>query len=338
MPLGLSLAPLTLAAVLVVSGVAKLRDPGATTEMVEALRLPASLRHRAVAAALPGVELVTAALLLAPWTAVYAVGAVLAVGLFTAFLLVVAHAMRLRPRPVCGCFGRVGDHGITGRTLGRNVLLLAVALVAAWLAVAGAPGMELVGRYGAEDWVWLTAATALAVVSVLVLARAHPAPDEPSAGDTPGAQEAGGAPAGPGSIPRGVLLSRDLDVVPLRRLVRQQSQLLVLVNCWCGTTFEVVERLPGWRARLAGAGVQVQLVHTYRPWEETGLDGLDGVWWDPGGTVYDALAGGRSPAAVVLGTDGTVTSGPVRGLEAVEELLTRVARTVPEARTSRPPG
>ncbi len=334
----LSLAPLTLAAVLLLSGLAKLRDPQATAGMITALRLPSPLRHRVAPRALPVVELVTAALLLAPWAWAYAVGAALSLALFAAFLAVVARAMTFHPRPTCGCFGRVGDHRVSGRTVARNVLLLALALVAAWLAVHKVPAGALVGGYGSGDRAWLLMAVALAAVAVLVLGAGtqvvptdRPRTEQDTAGAVPSARSDAMAGAERRDrpdderlpIPRGVLLSQDLDVVPLRRLPRQQAQLLVLVSCWCGPTFESIERLPRWRETLPQLGVQ--LVHTHRPWAEDRLDGLEGVWWDPGSSVYDALRAGASPAAVLLGTDGLLAGGPVNGVEDIEDLVDRLA-------------
>ncbi|GGK66007.1 MauE/DoxX family redox-associated membrane protein [Ornithinimicrobium pekingense] len=351
----LSSAPLALVAVLVLSGVAKLRDPGSTASMIALLRLPAVLGHRLVPRAVPVVELVTAALLLTPWRWTYAVGAAASLGLFTAFLLVIARAMTFDPRPTCGCFGRVGDHRVNGRTVTRNVLLLALAVVTAWLAVEGTPAAALVRTYDAGDVLWLAMTVVLATVAVLVLgggARTAPSGPSPRRRRTRGARA--GTPPAPAPtarptaassddepdelddyertpVPHGVLLAEDLDVVPLRRLVRDRAQLLVLVNCWCGPTFESVARLPRWRETLPQLGVQ--LVHTHRPWEEERLAGTGGVWWDPGSTVYDALRAGASPAAVLLGADGLLAGGPVNGVEEIEELVAQIARQLAEAPT-----
>ena len=84
----LSLAPLTLAAVLVLSGVSKLRDTRASTlSMMRLLRLPRVVASSATARVLPYVELATAALLLTPWAPTFALGAALALGLFVAVLV-----------------------------------------------------------------------------------------------------------------------------------------------------------------------------------------------------------------------------------------------------------
>lgn len=337
MQTALSLAPLTLAAVLVLSGVAKLGDPGSTASMIRLLRLPGFLGHRLVPRALPVVELVTAALLLTPWRWTYAVGAALSLGLFTAFLVVVARAMTFDPRPTCGCFGRVGDHRITARTVVRNVLLVVLAVVAAGLAVVGAAAGALVARYDAGDWLWLALATALAAVAVLVLGGGGQPVARRSGRDTGRDRRRRSAEATDGAqatadveldyvrspVPRGVLLSRDLDVVPLHALLRQRAQLLVLVNCWCGSTMEVLGRVAGWRAQLPQ--LDVQIVHTLRPWEEPALRDTEGVWWDPGAAVYDALGAGVSPAAVLLGADGLLAGGPVNGVDAIGEFVDDIA-------------
>ncbi|AXH97600.1 MauE/DoxX family redox-associated membrane protein [Ornithinimicrobium avium] len=337
MPTALSLAPLTLVAVLVLSGIAKLGDPGSTDNMIRLLRLPSFLGHRLVPRALPVVELLTAALLLTPWRWTYAVGAVLALGLFTAFLVVVARAMTFDPRPTCGCFGRVGDHRINARTVWRNVLLLALALVTAGIAVGRSAAGALVAGYDRTDLVWLLLAVALATVAVLVLgspsgrpvharrthqAAAQPVPDELDYVRAP--------------IPRGVLLSEDQEVRTLHELARGRAQLLVLANCWCGSTVDAVERLPGWRQRLPE--LDIQLVHTRRPWDEPRLAGLEGVWWDPGSSVYDALRSGVSPAAVLLGADGLLAGGPVNGVEDIEAFVADIAEELSAAAEELPGG
>lgn len=339
----LVLAPLTLAAVLVLSGLAKLRDPQSTASMIALLRLPAVLRHRAVPRGLPVLELVTAVLLVTPWRWPYAVGAALSLGLFAVFLVVIARAMTFDPRPTCGCFGRVGDHRVNARTVTRNVILLGLAVVAAWLAVADRPAGAVLGDLTAGGWLWLLMAAVLAAVAVLVLGGGDRGAAPTTGGHRHGSTGAGGlltAGEQPDEldyerrpIPRGVLLSEDLDVVPLRRLARERAQLLVLVNCWCGATFESIGRLARWRGALPE--LDVQLVHTHRPWVEAGLAGAEGVWWDPGSTVYDALLAGTSPAAVLLGADGLLAGGPVNGVEAIEELVAQIAEQLAEA--SAPP-
>lgn len=343
----LSLAPLTLAAVLALSGIAKLPDPGATASMIRLLRLPA-LPAGPVSRLLPWAELGTAALLLTPWRWTYAVGAVSATVLFVGFLLVVLRAMTFDPRPTCGCFGRVGDHRINGRTVARNSVLVGLAGVALGVALAGSSTGALVAAFTAGDWLWLLLALAMAAVSVFILGggpqparstrRRRAARDDGAAGAgaaTDGAPEQR-ASQEPSEldyvrepIPTGVLVDAELRTTSLRALARGQAQLLVLVNCWCGPTFEALDRLPRWRERLPELGVQ--LVHTHAPWDEPRASDLPGIWWDPGSQVYSALGAGPSPAAVLLGADGLLAGGPVDGIDAVETFVDDIAAELAEA-------
>src|SRR5215212_2468732 len=98
-------------------------------EFLAALRLshlPASSIAR-IGVAVPAIELTLAlALLLAPpqWLPLVFLAAALVLGAFTARMGWV-RARRLRVR--CGCFGP-GDGQVGSRTIGRNLLLLALAL------------------------------------------------------------------------------------------------------------------------------------------------------------------------------------------------------------------
>lgn len=341
----LALAPLALAAVLVLSGLAKLRDPASTASMIALLRLPSVLRHRLVPRGLPLLELVTAALLLTPWPWTFGVGAVLSLLLFTAFLVVIARALTFDPRPTCGCFGRVGDHRVNSRTLVRNILLLALALVTAWLALEAAPAARLLAELEAGEWLWVLMAVALAAVAVLVLGRGpadpehrhppHPPVPAPASRAADEATEQDELDYEREPIPAGVLLSADLETMTLHRLARQRAQLLVLVNCWCGPTLESIDRLSAWRERLPE--LDVQLVHTQRPWDEPRLAGVDGVWWDPGSQVFDALRAGTSPAAVLLGADGLLAGGPVTGLDEIEQFVDDIAAELSQAAPEQAP-
>lgn len=353
MQTALALAPLTLVAVLVLSGLAKLPDPDSTHSMMRLLRLPSFVANSAVARALPWGELAVAALLLTPWRWTFAVGAAAAILLFLTFWVIVARAMTFDPRPTCGCFGRVGDHRINGRTVTRNTVLVGLALVSGWVALQGGSATGLVMDFDLNDWIWLVLAVALAAVAVFVLGGGPSGQAKPltkrqlsrlerrrAAGE---AAPAGGAQVAAVSepepedyvrapIPAGVLLREDNSTTTMHSLARQQAQLLVLANCWCGSTIEAIDRLAAWRERVPQIGVQ--LVHTLPPFEEPRLAGVDGVWWDPGSQVYAAFNAGASPAAVLLGADGLLAGGPVNGVEAIEEFVSDIAAELSEAQES----
>ncbi|WP_191090922.1 MauE/DoxX family redox-associated membrane protein [Serinicoccus hydrothermalis] len=309
----LSLAPVTLAVLLGWSGAAKLREPSATADMVRELRLPRRLAPAAVSRVLPLAELLTALLLLTPWTWTYALGAVAALALCTAFLVVVARAMGFDPRPVCACFGRVGHHEIAGRTVVRNALLVGLAVVAVGIAVAGSSTGRLVADYRWADCVWLALAATAAVVIALVAGGAGRTPD-PRA-DRDAVDDAG---RDGGTLLGSVLVDPDLGTTTLLTLVLPRPQVVVVVDCWCGSTFTVLERLPAWRSRAPELGVH--LVHTQPPFAEPRAQGLADVWWDPGDRLLTALGTGRGPCAVLV-DEGGVLAGPVTGVEEVERLV-----------------
>ncbi|MDO5739055.1 MAG: hypothetical protein Q4P07_02785 [Ornithinimicrobium sp.] len=332
MPTALALAPLTLAAVLILSGIAKSQSLDSTHAVMRMLRLPAFLQSRGAARLLIAGEFVTAALLLTPWLATYRAGALLALALFIGFWVVVVRAMGFDPRPTCGCFGQIGDHRINGRTVARNTLLVALAVVAATLAVLGPAAGALVLDFTRNDLLWSVLALALAAVAVMILG---------SSGSTPTSRRQHSPQIDEAmeldeddyvrvSIPDAVLLDRDNKVVNLRHLARTGAQLLVLVNCWCGTTLSSIDRLPAWRERLPQLRVHL-IFATDSPFSAPQLDGLADVWWDPGARAYQALAAGSSPSAVVLGADGLLAGGPVDGLEAVEDLLDQIEEQLQEA-------
>ncbi|MGY9072565.1 MAG: MauE/DoxX family redox-associated membrane protein [Acidimicrobiales bacterium] len=105
------------------SGALKLRDPR-WPDAAHALGAPSVL----VPLVAP-VEIIVGALLAA------GVGppgpALLAVVLLGAFTLVLAVALRRPERPVCACFGALSAQPVSWRSVARNLVLVALAIVAA---------------------------------------------------------------------------------------------------------------------------------------------------------------------------------------------------------------
>jgi len=119
-------AGMAVGAALLVAGAAKLARPSWAREAA-ALGVPAWL-----ARPVPAVELLVGAGLVTgvarrplAWVAVVLLGA---------FTAVVGRSLAAGRRPVCACFGAWSSRPIGGRTVARNAVLLALALVA---AVAG---------------------------------------------------------------------------------------------------------------------------------------------------------------------------------------------------------
>ena len=314
---------LTLAAVLCVSGWAKLRDQRATRDAFDALRVPSAVPADSVARALPWAEIVLAVALLAlpaPWTSAAAVAVVL---LMLAYTALIARALTFDEPVTCSCFGSIGRHDVDRLTLARNVLLTGLAVAAAWFALAGGSGPAALADLDAEGWSALLAAAAAAVVAVLV------------AGVRTSSASSVGADGGElldyerQPIPYGIVSLPDGRTATLAELARTQARLVVILNPGCGPCIRVGDKLDDWTARLAPA---VGILAVY-PDEQSARNATNHApelaAWEPDYNVRRVLAAG-TPTAVLLGADGLLAGGPVGGEDAVEALVADVlAELVP---------
>lgn len=121
-------ARIALAAVFAVSGVLKLRDGSAgLRSALEGFGVPEGAARR-LWWALPAAEMGLAAALTATLRSPAAAWA--ALGLLSVFTLAVGWALMGEARPACPCFGARSEEPISGLTLARNGVLLAVAVIA----------------------------------------------------------------------------------------------------------------------------------------------------------------------------------------------------------------
>lgn len=317
---------IVLAAVLALSGVAKLRDRGSTQSAIVLLRLPRILHGAWVATALPIGELVLAVLLLATPGQWALLPAAAAFALFGVYLAIVARAMTFDLRPSCGCFGRIGDQRIRAKTVVRNVLLLALSgwFLAACLRGGSVPG--LLSSFSADDGWWLLAALLGCAAAVLVIlpapggSRPRPTPRVEVAEDEPQELDYLRTP-----FPPATLLDHAGRPRSLADLTRESAVLLIGMDCTCGSVAEVARQLPQWREALAPVRIVVLspveptplrrafdlppvdllLDHQYQLWNQWNL--VRGL-----------------PAAVLLGADGLLAGGPVTGPTAVAEFVDEI--------------
>ncbi len=121
-------ARVALVAVFAVSGVLKLRDGSAALRSaLEGFGVPEGAARR-LWWALPATEVGLAVALAATLRSPAAAWA--ALGLLSVFTLAVVSALLGEARPACPCFGARSEEPISGLTLARNGVLLAVAVVA----------------------------------------------------------------------------------------------------------------------------------------------------------------------------------------------------------------
>lgn len=331
MPAAVLLAPLAMAVLLALSAVAKTRDPEATLSAMRLLRLPAVLTTEAVARSLPWLEwLIVAGLLLAPAGPVAVTGGLAAAALMATYWLVVARALTFTPRPVCSCFGRIGNHPVSWRTVLRNTLLVVAAAV--WLAatVDGASVPGLLSTADAGTWWWLLGVGLLAALAALVLAPPRVrAVAASGAAEAVGAEEYVRVP-----IPAATLL--DPVAGPdgartLRELAAERPQLLVFVTCGCSSTEQAAEQIPEWRARIPAVDVRAVTVLPYAGLVAAVPAIAPGLLLDHGGSAYLALGLAGTPVAVLLGADGLLAGGPVTGVADIADLVEQIAEVLAEA-------
>ena len=311
--------PLLLIAVLVVSGVAKLRVPADTASVFDKLRLPAFLDTLQAPRLLPYGELALAAMLLLLPDGWYVVATTLSLLLFSVYLVVVVRALGFGYPITCGCFGKLGLGWITRQTAVRNAVLLGVAAIAWVDSWRGEGVLQRLTDLGTDVW-WL-AGVVLAVVTTALVVRESKMPplvsqptDEYVTRPIPYLVIDG--PEGPGS---------------LWRLSDTAARLLVFWDPTAEATAELPEILPEWRRQLAP--VRIHLV-TQSEWAQAAdvrPDLAGDLLGDPEGEARKRLGVWTMPGAVILGTDRLLAGGPAEGIEEIEELVAAAAEELQAA-------
>jgi hypothetical protein len=334
----LTLLPVTLVIVLVVSAVAKLRAPASTASAVRLLRLPRWLGPGWVAKVLPPAEILLGLAMLSPWLPLARLAAIGAVLLFLVYWAIVARAMTFDPRPSCGCFGQIGDQRVTAKTLARNTVLLAGAAAFVWMTWAhGVTVFSFVAEATTREWLLLLGAGYAVLVAWFVLSP--PAPVKQRRRDR--GTHADAEPTADADdeyvrvpIPDAVLLDGKRDAATLLQLAGREAVLLVFVTCACPSTHETWQRLRRWDERLPQ--VRVLGVETYQL-GDLGVEGVaERLYYDPAARAYAALKMPGTSSAVLLGADGLIAGGPVLGTAEVEALVDEIAEALAAAEPSVP--
>jgi len=327
MPQALIACPIVLAVVLVVSGVAKLRDAAGVDAAFRTMRVPEALNRPGLRRAFPWAEIALGVLLVvAPWplNILVAVGVL---GLMAAYLALVAAAVR-RPEPVdCHCFGALTEGRVTAWTVARNLTLVLVAVLAVADSVAGTPLVRL----DAQSVAWLAAIalTAWLVLTILGGRPASPAAPEPAAPAASDTGEAGDLDYVRLPIPYGSLTGAE-GPVTLRQLSRQRAVLLLWVSATCGSCAEVIAQIPAWRAELGPVDVRPVLA-SVDTLAERAPDLAPIALADPEHQVARLFDVWGVPMAVLLGADGRLAGGPVLGGPAVTDLVEQMRDQLADA-------
>ncbi|WP_210649281.1 MauE/DoxX family redox-associated membrane protein [Nocardioides sp. SYSU D00065] len=317
-PLAALVVQLTLAGVLLVSGVAKLRDPRATRDAFDALRVPGVLPADRAATALPWVEVTLAVLLLAAPRGWLVPVAVAVLALMLAYTWLVGRALGFDEPVSCSCFGSLGRHDVDRTTVARNVLLSVLAGAAVWYAVEGGSAPAALRALDRDGWWGLAATGAATAVVALVAGRASTPPASSEVLDYERQP-----------IPFGVLTRHDGSSATLTELAASQARLLLVLNPGCSPCVRVAERVDGWSAQL-GPAVGVVAVYPDGPSARAASQhAAETAAWEPELNIRRVFSVG-TPAAILLGADGFLAGGPVAGEDDVVEFVAEVQEALAE--------
>ena len=344
MPTAILVVRLALAAVFLTAGVSKLADRAAFRETVAAFGVPVRLT-RPVAVVVPLAEVAVAAALLPAASA--RIAAVAALVLLVLFIGAILLTLARGQAPDCRCFGQISNRPISGKTVARNAILVALAASIAFSGrtgtSAGATGW--IGNLTAAGWVvvvvgfGLVAAVAVEGWLILNLLRQQgrllmriealeTGRPVPAAARMDAAPAAAGLPVG-SAAPAFALPDLDGDLVSLDALRSSGLPVLLLfTDPGCGPCTSLLPEVGRWQADFADALVVAVLsrgdlaVNRRRAADA----GVVTVLLQRDHEVAEAYRFVGTPGGVLVDPDGTVASPVVAGADPIRKLvLDRVA-------------
>lgn len=317
MPAFAIVLPLIVSAVLLTSGVAKLVRPDSVGEWL-AFGIPRGLSKRWLVRVHPWAEIALGVAVAVLGGALGFAAAAASTLLMTAYFVLIWRSLRSPNDVSCACFGV--RRRVTRITLLRNAWLVSIS-AAATSVVAFNPLWGGALLAAEVYWWWVVAATATVLTAAFVLWSDGGEPESRSpsaAGNTPQQADATGrarlrTPAVP-------VIKADGTTVDLRTLAATRPQLLLAVSSLCDVCHEVVEHVPGWRRRLSE--VDLRLLLLFAPDVDRYTQHMEPQsLHDPDGHVRSSIAEWPTPTAVLLGTDGFLSGGPVSGFEQIAEFV-----------------
>lgn len=341
--LTVSTVPLVLCTALValtllISGIAKAKDPQSTVTGIQNLGLEKIAPTRAVSLILPWFEIALAAvLLLSPVRLPAVIASGLALILMLFYTVVIARALATGRTAGCNCFGSESNAPVSRYTLVRNIALLLAAAGAHASALKGGTGVvsTLLGL-GNSGWTWVFGAALIALTLEAVRrgdALAQPEPQAEVILPEPVYDENGEEQYVRMPIPHAALYLENGRHTNLRALAKNQARMLVFVSATCAGCVKFLKTMSSWQERLP----QVALHPVYSSLESLQTSRKAGTLPEGLTPLIDRDAGARAnfgngvPLAVVLGADGLIAGGPVAGKEQVEELLADIEAQFAEA-------
>lgn len=293
--------------VLIVSGILKAGRAQAFQRTLSRLGLP-SILHRSpwFSRSFSFVEtLLGLAVILAPlcWRSI---ALSLATALFTAFFAISTRVVLAHEKVDCECFGGIARSRITGRTVVRNALFLAVSTVA--LVTSLIPP----DTTSASGYPWAPAVVIFAIAMVFIVQRQRPPVESAQLSATP---------------PTGELTFSSFDGT-ITRLgdLQEPPTHLVFLSPGCASCRHLVERLRWWPHGLREGDTlqpvfvgQPEEVETIREFAPLAPYALYDVW----GVTAEALARTGFPGHIYVTKDNPEGAGWTTGPRAIEAAVLR---------------
>ncbi len=162
-------------------------------------------------------------------------------------------------------------------------------------------------------------------VEELIRGRVEP---EPAVATPAAAEDDGLADYVRRPIPDAILLAPDREPVTLRQLAATEARLVVAIDCLCDPARDAIARLGEWQDRLPILAVTLVSSKRFAPADVPEALRFP-AYYDHGGVASRALGVTGQVAAVLLGADGLLAGGPVRGLDEVEEFVADIESQLP---------
>lgn len=327
---------ITLASVFAFAGIAKLRDIGASRQMLREFGVP-ELVAGLLGWLLPVLELATVvALMSAAWAPWGAASATALLSVFTGLMLV---NIALGRRPRCRCFGQVAAEPIGVSTVARNMVLLGLALLvmtnalrqddALVLRWAGANAGRVLGV--AVVLAFLAAQTFLLLQILRQQGRMLLRLDTLSTmGAVPASQNAHHNGSGVQGLPVGEK-APDFDVplvgggrLTLKKLLSAQKPvLLFFMHPGCGPCRALLPQIAGWNSELA-ARLTLAVISEGSVRENRRFLGdheVPSVGLQKRQSVSNAFGSYGTPAAVIIDPNGRIKNSLAAGADEIERVI-----------------
>lgn len=308
--------PLTLSAVLIASAIAKFRAPDDLAGWAE-IGVPAGLRKEWLRRMHPWGELLLGVVLAVFGGILSLLGALVAVVLMGAYTWLVAQAVRREDDTSCACFGT--RRKVTKVTVARNIWLTALALATAAVSWT----TPLIGGplwIGMQSGGWLIGLIVVAVTVALIMWPEGDDVATPVPPHTPVATADNELDYVRTRTPAVPITLADGSTGNLRAMAARNPILLLAVSPSCGSCSDVIAKIGTWRDLLPEIDVRFLLATSPATSSLIEKDEPQSLH-DPEGYVRDSLDVGATPAAVLLGVDGMLAGGPVRGAADVEAFV-----------------